>query len=441
MRCKGMTLMKMPIFTWTAFCSMILVIAAFPVLTVTLALLTFDRYLGTNFFAMSNGGDQMMYVNLIWIWGHPEVYILILPAFGIFSEVVSVFSKKRLFGYNTMVWATIVITIFSFIVWLHHFFTMGASANVNAFFGITTMIIAIPTGVKIFTWLFTMYRGKISFQTPMYWLLGFIITFTIGGATGVLLSIPGVDYQMHNSVFLIAHFHNVIIGGVVFGYFCGLTYWFPKIFGFKLNERIGKYAFWCWITGFFTAFMPLYILGMMGMTRRLYHYNSDTGFQSLLIIACFGAFIIAIGIFLQFYQLFFSIKNRKNNIAGNDPWNSGRTLEWSIPSPVPFYNFAHDPSVDSLDAYWYQKQKNVNSKKNDTRFKDIHMPKNTSSGFIISAFSLIFGFAMVWHIWWLSIIGLIGIVTAILIRSFNYDIDYYVKAEEIKKIELQHYNK
>ncbi|MBK2123661.1 cytochrome o ubiquinol oxidase subunit I [Fangia hongkongensis] len=439
MRCKGMGLMKMPVFTWTALCAMILVIAAFPVLTVTLALLTLDRYLDFHFFTTSFGGDQMMYVNLIWIWGHPEVYILILPAFGIFSEVAATFSQKRLFGYATMVWATIAITILSFTVWLHHFFTMGAGANVNAFFGVMTMIIAIPTGVKIFNWLFTMFRGRIIFKTPMYWLIGFIITFSIGGMTGVLLSVPGVDFQMHNSVFLIAHFHNVIIGGVVFGYFAGLIYWFPKMFGFTLNERLGKYSFWCWIIGFFVAFMPLYYLGAKGMTRRLYHYDASTGFQPWLIVAWCGAMLIALGIFFQVLQIIVSIKDRhKNRDVTGDPWN-GRTLEWSTASPAQFYNFPHDPVANERDSFWEQKQKGLNTQDEpiDTpqTYQDIHMPRNTSISFFIGFFSLVFGFAAIWHIWWLAIVGLAGILVSVLIRSFDYDIDYFVKAKEVQEVE------
>ncbi len=439
MRCKGMGLMKMPVFTWTALCAMILVIAAFPVLTVTLALLTLDRYLDFHFFTTSFGGDQMMYVNLIWIWGHPEVYILILPAFGIFSEVAATFSQKRLFGYATMVWATIAITILSFTVWLHHFFTMGAGANVNAFFGVMTMIIAIPTGVKIFNWLFTMFRGRIIFKTPMYWLIGFIITFSIGGMTGVLLSVPGVDFQMHNSVFLIAHFHNVIIGGVVFGYFAGVIYWFPKMFGFTLNERLGKYSFWCWIIGFFVAFMPLYYLGAKGMTRRLYHYDASTGFQPWLIVAWCGAMLIALGIFFQVLQIIVSIKDRhKNRDVTGDPWN-GRTLEWSTASPAQFYNFPHDPVANERDSFWEQKQKGLNTQDEpiDTpqTYQDIHMPRNTSISFFIGFFSLVFGFAAIWHIWWLAIVGLAGILVSVLIRSFDYDIDYFVKAKEVQEVE------
>ncbi|ABO47472.1 cytochrome o ubiquinol oxidase subunit I [Francisella tularensis] len=442
MRCKGMTLMKMPIFTWASLCSVILVVAAFPVLTVTLGLLTLDRYFGTHFFTVSGGGDQMMYVNLIWIWGHPEVYILVLPLFGVFSEVAATFSKKPLFGYTTMVWASIVITILSFTVWLHHFFTMGASANVNAFFGIMTMIIAIPTGVKIFNWLFTMYKGRITFATPMMWLIGFMIVFSVGGMTGVLLSVPGVDFQMHNSVFLIAHFHNVIIGGVVFGAFSGLTFWFPKIFGFKLNERLGKYSLWCWFIGFFVAFMPLYILGTMGMTRRLYHYDAATGYQPLLIVAWVGAMIIGLGILLQIIQIFVSIKQRDQNRVGADAWGYGRTLEWGIPSPVPFYNFSHDPVVEKRDAYWGHKQKGLNVDNTPVgsakKYEDIHMPKNTAVGVIIGAFSFVFGFAAVWHIWWLAIVGVVGIIGTVLYRSFDYDIDYYVKADQVKEVESRY---
>ncbi|MDA7742096.1 cytochrome o ubiquinol oxidase subunit I [Francisellaceae bacterium] len=439
MRCPGMTLMKMPIFTWTVLCAMILVVAAFPVLTVTLGMLFLDRFFEMHFFTSSFGGNPMMYINMIWIWGHPEVYILVLPAFGIFSEIVATFCKKKLFGYATMVWASFVITILSFSVWLHHFFTMGAGANVNAAFGIATMVIAIPTGVKVFNWLFTMYRGQITYTTPMLWTIGFLITFTLGGMTGVLMSIPAVDFQLHNSVFLIAHFHNVIIGGVVFGYFAGLTYWFPKIFGFKLNEKLGVYAFWCWIVGFFVAFVPLYALGMMGMTRRLNHYDASTGWQPLLIVASIGAVIIACGIGFQILQLLVSIKNRHQpgyKVTSNDPWEDGRTLEWATNSPVPFYNFAHTPKVNDIDEYWEMKQRGEKPK--GAPYEDIHMPKDTSVGFWIGAFSLVFGFAMIWHIMWLVAVGGIGMLIAVLFRAFDYDRDYYVTAEEVEKIESEY---
>lgn len=439
MRCPGMTLMKMPIFTWTALLDMVLVILAFPVLTVTLGMLFLDRYFGMHFFTSEFGGNPMMYINMIWIWGHPEVYILILPAFGIFSEVVATFCKKKLFGYTTMVWATAIIAVLSFIVWLHHFFTMGAGADVNGFFGIATMIIAIPTGVKIFNWLFTMFRGRVTFSTPMLWTLGFMTTFTVGGMTGVLMSIPAVDFQLHNSVFLVAHFHNVIIGGVVFGYLAGLTYWFPKTFGFKLNEKLGKCAFWCWLIGFYVAFMPLYALGLMGMTRRLNHYDAATGWHPFLVVAAIGAFIIAFGVVFQILQLVVSYKNREQpgykDVTG-DPWD-GRTLEWSIPSPPPFYNFAVTPHVNSIDDFWERKQlklKNPNLVEKPV-YQDIHMPKNTGAGFIIAVFAGLFGFAITWHITWLIFAGLIGIIATVIVRTFSSSIDYYLKTHEIEKIE------
>ena len=437
MRTPGMSLFKMPVFTWTVLCACVLIILAFPVLTVTLGLLFLDRFFGMHFFTMAFGGNAMMYINLIWIWGHPEVYILVLPAFGVFSEVVATFCRKRLFGYHAMVWATISILFLSFIVWLHHFFTMGSGANVNAFFGIATMIIAIPTGVKIFNWLFTMHRGRVQFTTPMLWTLGFIITFTVGGMTGVLLAVPGVDFQMHNSVFLIAHFHNVIIGGVVFGYFAGLIYWFPKVFGYKLNETLGKYAFWFWQIGFYVAFMPLYVLGFKGMTRRLQHYDVATGWHPYLIVALVGTLLIAAGIGFQVLQQIVSYRNRHKpeNRAGNDPWD-GRTLEWSIPSPPPFYNFATTPKADCLDAYWEEKQKFkqgvVVSKPEIT---DIHMPKDTSVGFIQAIFSGLIGFGMIWHIYWMVAVGFVGLFVTTIMRTFNTKTDYYVKADDVKKIE------
>ncbi|OGT44716.1 MAG: cytochrome o ubiquinol oxidase subunit I [Gammaproteobacteria bacterium RIFCSPHIGHO2_12_FULL_38_11] len=427
MRCPGMTLMKMPLFVWSAFSSMILVIFAFPVLTVTLGLLFLDRFYGTQFFTVSHGGNAMLYVNLIWAWGHPEVYILILPAFGVFSEVVATFSRKQLFGYVAMVYATLAITLLSFVVWLHHFFTMGAGPNVNAFFGIATMIIAVPTGVKIFNWLFTMFRGRVTFAIPMLWTIAFISTFAIGGMTGVLMSVPPIDFQLHNSVFLVAHFHNVIIGGVLFGYFAGLTYWFPKIFGFYLNEKWGKRAFYFWLVGFYTAFMPLYILGLMGMTRRLAYYSADTGWHPFLIVAAIGTSIIALGIACQCIQLIVSIKEReKNKVTANDPWENGRTLEWSIPTPAPFYNFAVIPTVNTRDAYWEMKEKKLYNPNliKQAHYEKIHMPKNTAAGFIIAVFSGLFGFGMIWHIDWMIAAGLIGAFTTITLRAFDDNTEY-----------------
>ncbi len=432
MRCKGMTLMKMPMFCWSVLGSMSLVIFAFPILTATLTMLALDRTLGMHFFTAYAGGNPMMYVNLIWAWGHPEVYILILPAFGIFSEVVATFSQKRLFGYVSMVWAIWAIVFLSFIVWLHHFFTMGAGANVNAFFGIMTMIIAVPTGVKVFNWLFTMFRGRIRYNTPMLWFLGFIATFTIGGMAGVLMAVPPADFQLHNSLFLVAHFHTMIIGGVVFGYFAGLTYWFPKIFGFKLNERLGKYAFWCWLVGFLNAFIPLYILGLMGATRRLDHYDSSLGWQQLFIVAAFGVTLIGLGVGLQILQLVVSILDRrKNRDKTGDPWK-GRTLEWSTTSPAPFYNFAIEPEVSERDAFWHMKKSKETV---EPHYKDIVMPKNTPLGLIIAIFATTFGLAMIWHIWLLAIVALAAVILSVIIRTLSDNTEYTIPAATIKELE------
>ncbi|WP_115512259.1 cytochrome o ubiquinol oxidase subunit I [Xanthomonas arboricola] len=433
MRAPGMTLMRMPIFTWTALITNILIIAAFPILTVALALLGADRYLGTHFFTNDGGGNAMMYVNLIWIWGHPEVYILILPAFGIFSELIATYSRKRLFGYTSMVYATSCIGVLSFVVWLHHFFTMGSGANVNAFFGITTMIISIPTGVKIFNWLFTMFRGRVHMTSPVLWTIGFIITFTIGGMTGVMLAIPAVDFVLHNSLFLIAHFHNVIIGGVVFGYLAGLTYWFPKAFGFKLNEKIGKASFWCWIIGFFVAFMPLYVLGFMGMTRRMSTYNHPE-WAPWLYVAAAGAAIIGMGIFLNLLQIVYSVWKRKEHMDyTGDPWD-GRTLEWATSSPPPFYNFAVLPHIDDRDQFWADKQ-NGKGWVRPSKYEPIHMPRNTGAGVYMGAFSVLMGFGLIWHIWWLAILGLVGMIGSFIVRTFDDDIDYWVPADEVERIE------
>ncbi|MBD1576652.1 cytochrome o ubiquinol oxidase subunit I [Vibrio sp. S11_S32] len=438
MRAPSMPMMKMPVFTWASLCANVLIIISFPILTVTIALLTLDRYIGTHFFTNDMGGNMMMYVNLIWAWGHPEVYILVLPIFGVYSEVVATFSRKKLFGYTSLVWATVVITILAFVVWLHHFFTMGSGANVNAFFGIATMIISIPTGVKIFNWLFTMYRGRVEFTSPMLWTIGFLITFTVGGMTGVLLAVPGADFVLHNSVFLIAHFHNVIIGGVVFGCFAGVTYWFPKATGFKLNETWGKRAFWCWIIGFLLAFLPLYALGFMGMTRRL-SQHIDPEYFPLLAVAAFGTFVIFCGVLCQAIQYIVSIRDREHNLdLTGDPWDA-RTLEWSTSSPPPFYNFATIPQGDEIDAFWYQKQRGEAgveaSLHAEPEYSPIHMPKNTATGMVISALSLIFGFGMIWYIWWLAVLGLVGMIVVAIVHSFNEDRDYYVSVEEIKAIE------
>ena len=432
MRAPGMTMMKMPVFTWTALCTNVLIVAAFPVLTAVLGMLSLDRMVGTNFFTNDMGGNAMMYVNLIWIWGHPEVYILVLPAFGIFSEIVSTFCSKRLFGYTSMVYATVVITILSYLVWLHHFFTMGSGASVNSFFGITTMIISIPTGAKIFNWLFTMYRGRIRFELPMLWTIGFMITFVIGGMTGVLLAVPPADFVLHNSLFLIAHFHNVIIGGVLFGMFAGINYWFPKAFGYKLDDFWGKCCFWFWTIGFYFAFMPLYVLGLMGVTRRMSHFE-DPSLQIWFQIAAFGAFLIALGIASFIIQLYVSFKRRDSlrDFTG-DPWG-GRTLEWSTSSPPPAYNFAFTPKVYDNDA-WADMKSNQYARPQDG-FVAIHMPKNTGAGFIIALLSAVCGFALIWQMWLLAGLGFTAMMVAIIVHTFNYKRDYYIPVADVVRTE------
>nr|WP_297524576.1 cytochrome o ubiquinol oxidase subunit I [uncultured Roseateles sp.] len=432
MRAPGMTMMKMPVFTWTSLCSNILIVASFPILTAALALLSLDRYAGTNFFTTDLGGNAMMYINLIWIWGHPEVYILVLPAFGIFSEVVSTFSQKKLFGYASMVYATVVITILSYLVWLHHFFTMGSGASVNSFFGITTMIISIPTGAKIFNWLFTMYRGRIKFEVPMYWTVGFMVTFVIGGMTGVLLAVPPADFVLHNSLFLIAHFHNVIIGGVLFGLLAGISFWFPKAFGYKLDPFWGKCSFWFWQIGFFVAFTPLYVLGLMGVTRRMSHFD-DPSFQIWFQIAAFGALLIAAGIGSFLIQLVVSyFKRDQLRDVDGDPWQ-GRTLEWSTSSPPPQYNFAFTPVVHDHDA-WHD-MKTRGHQRPVGGFKEIHMPKNTGAGVILAGLSTLFGFALIWHMWLVAGVAFAVTVIAAIVHTFNYKRDYYIPADEVQRTE------
>lgn len=432
MRAPGMTLMKMPLFTWSALGSLILIIFAFPILTATLGMLSLDRLMGMHFFTSEMGGNPMMYINLIWAWGHPEVYILVLPAFGVFSEIVATYSKKRLFGYTSMVWAIMAITFLSFVVWLHHFFTMGAGANVNAFFGIMTMIIAIPTGVKVFNWLFTMYRGRVTFDTPMLWFLGFVTTFTVGGMTGVLLAVPAIDFQVHNSLFLVAHFHNMIIGGVLFGAFAAFTYWFPKFAGFTLNEFLGKCAFWCWLIGFLVAFLPLYALGLMGATRRLDSYDASLGWQWLFVVAGVGVVIIMLGVGFQILQLAYSIWKRDENRVNGDPWD-GRTLEWSTTSPPPLYNFAATPLITERDTFWVAKQ--TKTAVTSQQYEAIHLPKSSPFGIIVASFVFLIGFGLIWHIWWLAALGFLGTIIALIIRMSDDDSEYSLSVEEIKKIE------
>ena len=432
----GMTYMRMPIFCWTSLASSLLIVAAFPILTATLAMLILDRYLGFHFFTNEAGGNVMMFMNLIWAWGHPEVYILILPAFGIFSEVISTFSGKPLYGYRSMVAATMAICILAFMVWLHHFFTMGAGADVNAMFGIMTTIIAVPTGVKVFSWLFTMYGGRIVYSTPVLWSLGFMVTFVIGGMTGVLMAVPPADFVLHNSLFLVAHFHNVIIGGVLFGAFAGYTYWFPKAFGFRLHEGLGKAAFWCWLIGFYVAFMPLYVLGLMGMTRRMQHYDVPE-WRPWLLIAALGAAIILTGIALQIAQLTVSIRHREElRDATGDPWN-GRTLEWATASPPPAFNFAVLPRIEGGDAYWSMKQSAIRQagSTDEPVYTDIELPRNSPTGFICAFFATFMGFALIWHIWWIVALSALGAFATFVVFAWRDDEEYVIPADAVARID------
>ncbi|MCD2323024.1 cytochrome o ubiquinol oxidase subunit I [Sphingomonas sp. IC-56] len=432
MRAPGMTMMKMPVFCWTALCSNVLAIAIFPALTAAFFLLMLDRYVGTNFFTNELGGAPMMYWNMVWIWGHPEVYVLVLPAFGIYSEITSTFTGKRLFGYSSMVYATVVITILSYLVWLHHFFTMGAGPSVNSFFGIATMVISIPTGAKIFNWLFTMYKGDIRFELPMQWVVAFMLTFVVGGMTGVLLAIPPADFVLHNSLFLVAHFHNVIIGGVVFALFAGITYWFPKAFGFKLDEFWGKVAFWGWVIGYWVAWTPIYVVGLMGTTRRVNHFDDPT-LQPYFVIAAIGAVIILVGILGFVMSIVMGIVKRRQlaDLTG-DPWD-GRTLEWSTTSPPPAYNFAFTPVIHDLDAWYDMKSRGYERPKGG--YRPVHMPRNTGAGVILSGLALVLGFAMVWYMWWLAALSFLGLVVVAVGHTFNFKRDYFIPAEEIAQTE------
>ena len=436
MRAPGMGYTRMPMFCWTSLASNLLIVASFPILTATLAMLILDRYLGFHFFTNDAGGNQMLFVNLIWAWGHPEVYILILPAFGIFSEVVSTFSGKPLFGYRSMIVATMVICLLAFMVWLHHFFTMGAGADVNGFFGITTMIIAVPTGVKVFNWLFTMYGGRIRFTTPMLWSIGFMCTFVIGGMTGVLLAVPPANFQLHNSVFLVAHFHNVIIGGVLFGAFAGYTYWFPKAFGFRLDERWGAASFWLWLVGFYLAFMPLYVLGLQGMTRRLQHTDVP-GWHPWLLVAAAGVATVAAGIGCQIMQLVVSIRNRRELAdTTGDPWD-GRSLEWITTSPPPSFNYAVLPNVEDEEAYWSIKGRAREKRELSQRptYEHFEMPRNSPTGVVTAFFATAMGFAMIWHIWWLVGLGFLGAWGTFIVFAWRDETEYDVSAEEAKRID------
>ncbi|HSZ95463.1 MAG TPA: cytochrome o ubiquinol oxidase subunit I [Bradyrhizobium sp.] len=436
LRTRGMSYLRMPMFCWTTLASNLLIVAAFPILTATLAMLILDRYFGFHFFTNEAGGNVMMFMNLIWAWGHPEVYILVLPAFGIFSEVVATFSGKPLFGYRSMVLATMAICVISFMVWLHHFFTMGAGADVNAIFGIASMIIAIPTGVKIYNWLFTMYGGRIRFATPMLWSIGFMVTFILGGLTGVLVAVPPADFLLHNSLFLVAHFHNVIIGGVLFGAFAGYTYWFPKAFGFRLHEGLGQAAFWFWLIGFYVAFMPMYWLGFLGMTRRMQHYDVAE-WRPWLMVASAGVAVIMIGIIFQIAQLVVSIRRRDElRDTTGDPWD-GRSLEWATASPPPVFNFAVMPDVEGPDAYWEWKRhaRRGDGGGGEPNYRDIEMPRNSPTGVVCAFFATIMGFALIWHIWWMVLLGGIGAFATFVVFAWRDHDEYVIPATEVARVD------
>ncbi|MBV9842776.1 MAG: cbb3-type cytochrome c oxidase subunit I [Sphingomonadaceae bacterium] len=436
MRAPGMSYFRMPMFCWTSLGSCMLIVAAFPILTATLAMLILDRYLGFHFFTNDAGGNMMMFVNLIWAWGHPEVYILILPAFGIFSEVFATFSSKPLFGYRSMVAATFFIVIVSFLVWLHHFFTMGAGGDVNAFFGIATSVIAVGTGVKIYNWLFTMWGGRVRFDTPMLWALGFVFTFIVGGMTGVLLAVPPADFVLHNSMFLVAHFHNVIIGGVVFGAFAGYTYWFPKAFGFTLHEGWGKIGFWLTLIGFCVTFLAMYALGLDGMTRRLQHVDVDA-WHPLILVSAAGTLISAAGAAAQIIQLVVSIRQRDRlRDETGDPWD-GRSLEWATPSPPPAFNFAVLPNVEGEEAYWFIKQRAIETQRlgDEPDYEAIEMPRNSPTGFVCAFFASFMGFALIWHIWWMVALGFVGAYVTFVAFAWRDIVEYEIPAEEVARID------
>jgi cytochrome o ubiquinol oxidase subunit 1 len=430
--------LRMSMFCWTALAANLLIVAAFPILTATLGMLTLDRYLGFHFFTNEAGGNMMMFINLIWAWGHPEVYILVLPAFGIFSEVISTFSRRPLFNYRSMVAATMGICLISFVVWLHHFFTMGAGADVNATFGIATTIIAVVTGVKIFNWLFTMYGGRIQFATPMLWSLGFLVTFVIGGMTGVLLAVPPADFQLHNSMFLVAHFHNVIIAAVVFGAFAGITYWFPKAFGFRLHEGWGKAVFWLSLAGFYVVFMPLYATGLLGMTRRLQHY--DVGlWRPWLLAASAGIVIMICAAVCQVMQLVISIRDRDElRDQTGDPWH-GRSLEWATLSPPPPFNFAVLPKVYGEEPYWEMKRRAIETQQlpAEPEYEPIEMPRHSPTGFITAFFATITGFALIWHIWWLVGAGLFFAYATFVWFAWRDVHEYVIPAREVAHVDRE----
>jgi len=436
MRAPGMTFMRMPLFTWSTFVVSALILFAFPPLTVGLFLMIFDRMFGSNFFDTTMGGNTIIWEHLFWIFGHPEVYILILPAFGIFSEIFATFSRKRLFGYSSMVFATVLIGFLGFMVWAHHMFTTGLGPVANAIFAVATMAIAVPTGIKIFNWLFTMWGGSIKFTVPMLYAVAFIPSFVMGGVTGIMNAAAPADYQYHDTYFVVAHFHYVIVGGVVLALLAGTHFYWPKMFGTMLSEKLGKVTFWFFLIGFHLTFFIQHFLGLMGMPRRVFTFLPNQGLEAGNFISTIGAFMMAIGTVVLLYNIVItSIKNVK---VGNDPWEDGRTLEWAISSPPPYYNFKQLPLVRGLDPYWLEKMEGKKEMTPAEPLGDIHMPNNSfipvviSLGLFIAAFGAMYvPDGKPWAVPVL-VIGLLVTLISMLVRSVKDDLGYHIHKEELE---------
>ncbi|MHB1531338.1 cbb3-type cytochrome c oxidase subunit I [Acidithiobacillus sp.] len=432
MRAPGMTWLRLPIFTWASLSANLIALTSFPVLMVSLAFLGLDRYLGTHFYTSGMGGNLMLYNDLFWVWGHPEVYFLILPAFGMMSEIIPTFSEKPLFGYVTMVIASFAIAGVSWGVWLHHFFTMAAAPSVNSFYSVTTMLVGIPTGVKVFNWIFTMYRGKVRFELPMLWACLALFLLLVGGMTGMMNAFATNDYMWHNGVFVVAHFHLmvILIAASIFG---AVEYWFPKVFGFKLEQRWGKWFFWFMVAGTGWVFVPMFLLGFTGMTRRLdyIHYTQWAPFLDVQLVGMV-LYCLAVAFFLA--HLYVSLRDRVKNRVGPDAWGTARSLEWMTHSPVPYYNFAFLPNINARDEWAWRKEHGLTDL-HAGAYESIHMPKNTGVPLILGILSLGLAFALTWRIWWLALLCLLLIVALIIIRSFDKDTDYTIPADEVKRME------
>lgn len=444
MRAPGMSFMRMPMFTWTSFITSAMILFAFPAITVGLVLLSFDRLLGANFFDVAAGGSPVLWQHIFWIFGHPEVYILILPAFGIISEVIPTFSRKRLFGYSSMVFATILIAFLGFMVWAHHMFTTGLGPVANALFAIATMLIAVPTGIKIFNWLFTMWGGQIRFTSANLFAIGFVPTFVMGGVTGVMLASAPADFQFHDTYFVVAHFHYVIVGGLVFGLFSGLHYWWPKMFGRMLNETLGKWTFWTFAIGFHLTFFVQHFLGLLGMQRRIVSYLPNQNFDTLNFISTIGAILMGVGVLLFLANVVMTA--RKPSGVANDPWEDGRTLEWSIPSPPPEYNFKQIPLVRGLDAFWKEKMAGNKEMTPSEPLGPIHMPSPSILPFVMSLGLFIAGLgfmfsteefsnsfmSLIFNKYIVMIVGLVITFAAMIARSVFDDHGYHIETEELE---------